>query len=140
MMVEDGEHRVLQFRSRASVPSQGSRSAGARVQAIRDQAVPDETTSEPYDLSRYERIREEEPDDFHHRILANIAALAFTFALTAVAIWLAMSISNLRRTQDCELMGRNDCTHIFKQEKYVIVDPDLFLSAGWDFVTVLYLL
>ena len=66
---------------------------------------------EPNDLSRYERARDE-PDDFRHRMLANIAAFAFTVALTAIGIWLAMSIADLRRTQDCVLMGRRDCVRI----------------------------
>ena len=63
------------------------------------------------DLSRYERARDE-PDDFRHRMLANIAAFAFTVALTAIGIWLAMSIADLRKTQDCVLMGRRDCAQI----------------------------
>jgi len=33
-------------------------------------------------------------------------------ALTAVGIWLAMSIADLRKTQDCVLMGRSDCARI----------------------------
>ena len=45
-------------------------------------------------------------------MLANIAAFAFTVALTAVGIWLAMSIADLRKTQDCVLMGRRDCVRI----------------------------
>jgi hypothetical protein len=64
------------------------------------------------DLSRYERNREE-PDDFRHRMLANVAAFAFTLALLAIGIWLAVSIAHLRRTQDCVLMGRRDCVQIF---------------------------
>jgi len=63
------------------------------------------------DLSRYEHDREE-PDDFRHRMLANVAAFAFTFALLAIGIWLAVSIAELRRTQDCVLMGRRDCVRI----------------------------
>ena len=39
-------------------------------------------------------------------------ALAFTIALTAIGIWLAVSIADLRRTQDCVLMGRRDCVKI----------------------------
>ena len=66
---------------------------------------------EPNDLSRYERDRSE-PDDFRHRMLANIAAFAFTVALTAIGIWLAMSIADMRKTQDCVLMGRRDCARI----------------------------
>ena len=63
------------------------------------------------DLSRYERPRDE-GDDFNHRMLANIAALAFTVALTAIGIWLAVSIADLRKTQDCVLVGRRDCAKI----------------------------
>ena len=45
-------------------------------------------------------------------MLANVAALSFTVALTAIGIWLAMSIADLRKTQDCVLMGRRDCARI----------------------------
>ena len=72
---------------------------------------PGDIRQEANDLSRYERTREE-PDDFRHRMLANMAAFAFTVALTAIGIWLAMSIADLRKTQDCVLMGRRDCARI----------------------------
>ena len=45
-------------------------------------------------------------------MLANIAGFAFTIALMAIGIWLVMSIADLRRTQDCVLMGRRDCVQI----------------------------
>ena len=57
-------------------------------------------------------LAREEPDDFRHRMLANMAAFAFTVALIAIGIWLAMSIADLRKTQDCVLMGRRDCARI----------------------------
>ncbi|MFK4508277.1 hypothetical protein LPJ38_21240 [Bradyrhizobium daqingense] len=99
----DDEHRVLQFRPRTS-PSPTVRRGGGSVQPLR--AAP-----EPLDLSRYEQPRSE-PNEYRHRMLANIAALAFTIALTAIGIWLAVSIAELRRTQDCVLMGRRDCLKI----------------------------
>ena len=101
----DDEHRVLKFRPRtlAHPPSQ-------RGQFERS-APPEDARHEPNDLSRYERNRDE-PDDFRHRMLANVAAFAFTVALTAIGIWLAMSIADLRKTQDCVLMGRRDCARI----------------------------
>jgi len=104
-IASDEEHRVLQFRPRPSLdPS--ARRTNVVVQPQHQDSKP-----EPLDLSRYERPREE-PDDFRHRMLANIAAFAFTVALTAIGIWLAMSIADLRRTQDCVLMGRHDCVRI----------------------------
>ena len=42
----------------------------------------------------------------------NIAAFAFTVALTAAGIWLAVSIADLRKTQDCVLIGRRDCAQL----------------------------
>jgi hypothetical protein len=100
----EAEHQVLPFRPRAQPVAPPRRKDP-------DAALHGDTRPEPYDLSRYERDREE-PDDFRHRMLANIAAFAFTVALTAVGIWLAVNIADLRRTQDCVLMGRHDCVRI----------------------------
>lgn len=96
-MTSDDEHRVLKFRPRTLAHPPGQ--SGEQEQ------------QPPADLSRFERDREE-PDDFQHRMLANVAALAFTVALTAIGIWLAMSIADLRKNQDCVLMGRRDCAQI----------------------------
>lgn len=99
------EHRVLKFRPRtmARPPAYSS-----------EQRLDEDAGAEPNDLSRYEQSRDE-PDDFRQRMLANVAAFAFTVALTAVGIWLAMSIADLRKTQDCVLMGRRDCARISAQ-------------------------
>jgi len=75
------------------------------------QAPEEGARGEPNDRSRYDRDRDR-PDDFRQRMLANVAAFAFTVALTAIGIWLAMSIADLRKTQDCVLMGRRDCARI----------------------------
>jgi hypothetical protein len=98
----DDEHRVLQFRPRSQVGIAGPRRNADDI--VRKLEVAN-------DLSRFERSREE-PDDFRHRMLANVAAFAFTVALLAIGIWLAVSIAHLRRTQDCVLMGRHDCVQI----------------------------
>jgi hypothetical protein len=98
-IVTDDEHRVLKFRPRTMAKPPGQN------------GEPGDIRQEANDLSRYERPREE-PDDFRHRMLANMAAFAFTVALIAIGIWLAMSIADLRKTQDCVLMGRRDCARI----------------------------
>ena len=93
----DDDHRVVKFRPRTSaqLPGRGQH----------------EIRHEAKGLSRYERDKDE-PDDFRHRMLANVAAFAFTVALTAIGIWLAVSIAELRKNQDCVLMGRRDCAQI----------------------------
>ena len=100
-ILADDEHRVLEFRARISAELHNRDEPGA----------PEGGSKDPNDLSRYEQ-KQDEPDDFRHRMVANLAALAFTVALTAAGIWLAMSIADLRNTQDCVLMGRRDCAHI----------------------------
>ena len=105
-IISDDEHVVLKFRPRTSAQPPGGREET-------DPAKAPNTNEQPAanDLSRYERPRDE-GDDFRHRMLANVAALAFTVALTAIGIWLAVSIADLRKTQDCVLMGRRDCARI----------------------------
>ncbi|NOJ40950.1 hypothetical protein [Bradyrhizobium australiense] len=100
-IITDDEHVVLKFRPRTS----------AHPPARRDETEQARLHQAAKDLSRYEQSRDE-GDDFHHRMLANVAALAFTVALTAIGIWLAVSIADLRKTQDCVLMGRRDCARI----------------------------
>ena len=90
---------MLKFRPRTSAQPPG-------------RAPQQETRREAGDLSHYHEQPRQEPDDFRHRMLANLAAFAFTVALTAIGIWLAMSIAELRKTQDCVLMGRRDCAQI----------------------------
>jgi hypothetical protein len=104
-ITSEAEHRVLKFRPRTLAHAPGRQGYPGNVLPKGD------APEEPNDLSRYERDRDA-PDDFRQRMLANIAAFAFTVALTAVGIWLAMSIADLRKTQDCVLMGRRDCARI----------------------------
>lgn len=104
-IASEEEHQVLKFRPRTTAHPPGRRGYPG------DRSQEEDAREEPNDLSRYERARDE-PDDFRHRMLANVAAFAFTVALTAVGIWLAMSIADLRKTQDCVLMGRRDCARI----------------------------
>ena len=118
-IISDDEHVVLKFRPRTSAHPPGGREEPDPAKAPNIKApntkTPDNktpnTSTAANDLSRYERPRDE-GDDFRHRMLANVAALAFTVALTAIGIWLAVSIADLRKTQDCVLMGRRDCARI----------------------------
>jgi hypothetical protein len=105
-ITSEDEHQVLEFR-----PRNANRPAG-RQGYQRKHAEPEGARPDPNDLTRYERPRDE-PDDFRHRMLANVAAIAFTVALMAIGIWLAMSIAHMRKTQDCVLTGRRDCARIY---------------------------
>jgi hypothetical protein len=93
-IIADDDHQVIPFRRRGTpeCPTLGTRQRLAAG-----------------DLARYKQGGE--PDDFRHRMWANLAAFAFTAILTAVGIWLASSIADLRKSQDCLLIGRRDCAH-----------------------------
>lgn len=98
--IADDDHVVIKFRPRTAADA-------ARHRAEQPAPVP---PSRPGDLSRYERTGE--TDDYRHRMRMNIAAGLFTVALIGFGVWLAMSIADLRRTQDCILYGRRDCAVI----------------------------
>jgi hypothetical protein len=108
-IISDDEHVVLKFRPRTSAHPPAGREEPSQAKTLNTKTP--NTSRAANDLSRYERPRDE-GDDFRHRMLANVAALAFTVALTAIGIWLAVSIADLRKTQDCVLMGRRDCARI----------------------------
>src|SRR5262245_35128458 len=55
------------------------------------------------DIGRYERVGEE--DDYRHRMLMNGLALAVCVFLVAAGIWLANTMAEMRKNQDCVLSG-----------------------------------
>ena len=62
-------------------------------------------------LSKYEGGEERE-DTYRHRMIVNLAALAFTVILALAGVWLAMQIADVRKNQDCLLSGRRNCAPI----------------------------
>ena len=89
---DDDEHRVIPFRPRSA---RTATPAGQRPQSARDAHAGTPPPSPP--------------DDFRQRMLANLAAFIFTALLTAIGIWLATTMADLRKGQDCSLLGRHDC-------------------------------
>ena len=108
-VMTDGENRVVKFRPRtiARPPAPVANENTNNVAHVGSGKV-------ARDLSQYERGRES-PEEYRHRMIANVAAIVFTAALTGIGIWLAMTLADLRNTQDCVLMGRRDCAHISAQ-------------------------
>jgi len=92
--------RVIRFRPRGASPSgwrwplQRSRPGGTPVA----------------DLSKYENAKGE--NDYRHRMTMNALALVTTSILVVVGIWLAISIADMRKNQDCYLQGGRNCNQI----------------------------
>ncbi len=86
----DSEHQILQFR--------------------RGKAAPRLHPPKVDEFAKYTRGRE--PDDYRHRMIVNAAAFVFVLGLIGAALWLAESMAELRRNQDCALSGRVNCIPI----------------------------
>jgi hypothetical protein len=61
----------------------------------------------PAALEKYERSSE--PDDFRHRMTVNAVAFVFIVGLVLAGVWLADTITTMRKTQDCVLAGKRNC-------------------------------
>jgi hypothetical protein len=59
------------------------------------------------DLAKY--TRGGETDDYRHRMIVNLAAFLFVIVLIGIGLWLAETMAELRRNQDCVLSGRRNC-------------------------------
>src|SRR5262249_47978830 len=53
-----------------------------------------------------------EEDDYRHRMLMNGAALLVVLVLAVVGIWIANTMAEMRKNQDCVLSGRRGCTPV----------------------------
>ena len=83
--------------------------------AIPGAAVPgDHEPDLPDDLVQYEREREEEDQNINYprRTLMNAIAVAVVTLLIGVGVWLADTIAEMERNQDCVLQGRQNCAPI----------------------------
>jgi hypothetical protein len=88
---QDLHGRVLPFRRRGSLFTRPTPRPSTPVE----------------DLSRFERTDGE--DDYRHRMLMNTLAAGVTILLIAGGIWLANSLAQLRKDQDCVMSGRRNC-------------------------------
>ena len=95
---DDG--RVIRFRPRGAAPS------GWRWPPQRSR--PGETPVA--DLTTDERSQSE--DDYRHRMTMNALAMAATTILIVVGTWLAVSIADMQKKQDCYLQGGRNCNQL----------------------------
>lgn len=54
----------------------------------------------------------EEPDDYRHRMMVNVAAFLFLAALVGGGIWLVDTMARMQTDQECVLSGRRGCTPV----------------------------
>ncbi len=92
----DPDNRIVRFRPRGSQrPSQ-----------------PSPQPSPVEDLGKYERTAIEGDDDYRHRMLMNGFAALAVIVLVAAGWWIADTMAQMRKDQDCVLSGRRGCTPV----------------------------
>ena len=62
------------------------------------------------DLGKY--AHGEPPDNYRQRMINNGLALVFCVVLVVIGVWLATSIAETRKNQDCVLSGRRNCANL----------------------------
>ncbi len=96
---------VIPFRPRSPRAASQSAANQSNAESVSSPAIPG-----PQDLAKYERGGGD--DDYRHRMITNAAALLFTVVLAGAGAWLAITIGDMRKNQDCFLSGRRNCTPI----------------------------
>jgi hypothetical protein len=67
------------------------------------------------DLARFGRgpiRRDRDPGEYRHRMIVNAAAFLFVMALIAAGVWIADTMAEMRKNQDCVLSGRRGCSPV----------------------------
>jgi hypothetical protein len=62
------------------------------------------------DLEQFARA--DEPDDFRHRMMVNAIAFLFVAFLVIAGVWLADTLTTMRKNQDCVLSGKRGCSPV----------------------------
>ena len=95
---QSGERgRVLPLRPRLPRPANDNRNV--------------DDTASVGDLRPFE-APEDAPDDYRHRMLINALAFLVCLFLVVGGVWLASTMAQMRKDQDCVLSGRRGCTPV----------------------------
>jgi hypothetical protein len=62
------------------------------------------------DVGKYARGSED--DNYQHRMVNNVLAFLVLSLIVCCGIWLASTMAQMRRDQDCVLSGRTNCSPI----------------------------
>jgi hypothetical protein len=62
------------------------------------------------DLAKYEQV--DDRDDYAHRMRMNAAAVILVTILVGAGVWIANTMAEMQKAQDCVLQGRRNCAPI----------------------------
>jgi len=67
---------------------------------------------EPPGVDHFAKYERQGEDDYRHRMKMNVLGLLITILLVISGIWIADTIAEMRKLQDCSLMGGRNCAPI----------------------------
>jgi hypothetical protein len=84
---------------------------GAAAPQPRGRVIAPDDTDEPVDdLAQYEQ--EDGEIDYRQRMLMNVIAVVIVSLLVGVGVWIADTIADMEKIQDCAMQGRQNCAPI----------------------------
>ena len=84
-----------------------------RVAAVVDrQVITVSEVNQMAELHFFARNVGESEDDYRHRMKMNLLALVVTILLVVSGVWIAETIAEMRKIQDCFLAGGRNCAPI----------------------------
>lgn len=92
--------RILRFEPRRKIARSNERLS-----------TPPSNLSPVEGLEKYSRPREDS-EDYRYRMRANLAAIVLVGLLIWCGFWLFNTLAEMRKVQDCILMGRTNCAPI----------------------------
>lgn len=98
--------QVLRFRLRHRADPPGSGAANGPEDA---------DTNSVDDLAQYEQ--DNDVVDYRQRMLMNVIAVVIVTALVGVGVWIADTIADMQKVQDCAMQGRQNCAPIEVEKK-----------------------
>jgi hypothetical protein len=96
--IESGQILTFQLRRRVGVP------------APRATPIAPEGDEPADELAAFEE--EDRNIDYRHRMLMNVIAVVIVSALISAGVWIADTIAEMQKSQDCVLQGRKNCAPI----------------------------
>lgn len=98
---DDERGRVLPFRRDSAPPR-------ARIGAFSNLSAGDSPVE---DIGKYDRVHGD-TDDYAHRMKMNALAVLALALLIAGGMWIVDTMAQMRKNQDCVLMGRRNCGQV----------------------------
>lgn len=94
--------QVLRFQRRRRAGQQPPRGSATAANGSETEPIDD--------LARYEE--EDSSVDYRHRMMMNFIAVLIVAALVGAGVWIADTITDMEKAQDCVMQGRQNCAPI----------------------------